>query len=266
MGLKKYMKVMSVSIQNSLEYRFNFFTQLFFSFIPFAVNILIWFSIDGYSKDKYGYTLKEIVSYYFIILIVDNIIQSNMHWQISEDIKTGQINKYLIKTMDYMAYNFFLDLPKRLVFIALGLLPVSAVGLFLRSYLLITINFKILAFFLMSLVLGYLINFFLNFLLSEYSFYFSDVTGLFGSYSVLKNILSGKFFPLNIIPNLLFRFLMATPFQFGGYFPAAILLNKLPQNEIINITLLGCGWVIVLYILCVLLWKSGLKKYSAFGG
>lgn len=266
MQFRKYIKVMSIGLQNELEYRFNFLITLFYSFIPFTVNILVWFGITNFSQDKFGLTLKEIVSYYFIILIVDNIIKNNMELTIANDIKTGNINKYLIKTIDYISYQFFLDLPKRIVFIATGGIPILIIGFFLRNYIVITTDIHMIAYFVAALLIGYIINFLLNFIISECSFFFSEVTGFFSSFNVLKNIVSGKIFPLNIIPKAIFQFIMITPFHFIGYFPAMILLNKFTTKEIINTLLIGVIWIIALLIFCRFLWKLGLKKYSAFGG
>lgn len=257
---------MSISIQNELEYRFNYISGLIGSFIPLLVNILIWFSVNNFSQEKFGFTLIEIVNYYFLILIVSNIISSSNLWEVASDIRTGQLNKYLIKTVDYMSYYLFIDIPRRLVFILVSIIPLIIVGIVFKKYITITITFYNISFFIISLVLGYLINFLINFLVSEYAFYFSEVTALFGAYNVLLHLVSGKIIPLNIFPEYIYKFLLLTPFQFGGFFQSVILLNKLTNNEILLTSILGAVWVIILLILCKLIWKQGIKRYSAFGG
>lgn len=257
---------MNVSIQNTLEYKFDFLSQLFFSFIPFGVNVLIWFAISNYSKAGYGLTLKEMVTYYFIVLIVENIIQSNMQWQISAEIRTGDVNKYLLKTIDYLWYNFFIDLPKRLVFAAFGMAPFIIIYFILREYIVLVLNVEKICFFIVSVIIGYLVNFLMNYLISELTFYFSEVSSLFASCNVFKNICSGKVFPLSILSESLCNFFMATPFQYMGFFPAMIMLNKFTYEKMIHYVIIGVLWVIVLYIVCRVLWRLGLKKYSAYGG
>lgn len=264
--LQKYFKVMTVGIQNELEYRFNFFVKILFSFIPLLTSILVWFAIANYSESKYGYTMKEIVTYYFIMSIVSNLVESGNAENTANDIRTGDLNKYLIKNINYMAYRFFLDVPRRIIFILVAIIPFSVLGYFFKDFLAIHADLNTILYFILSLVLGYIINFFINFLLSIYSFYFSEVTSLFTSYAVLRNIISGNVFPLNILPKYVYQVLIITPFSFIGYFPTSILLNKFNQKDIVYLLLLGVGWIILLFVLCKLIWRAGLKRYSAFGG
>lgn len=266
MYYKKYLKVMNIGLQNMFEYRFNFLSNLIFSFIPFATNLLIWFAVFNTTENKLGYNIKEITTYFFVLLIVDNLVVNNSQWEIANDIKTGMLTKYLIKPLNYMAYIFYKDLPNRLIHIVVGVLPITFIGLLLKKYLVIYLSFNILIFFIISLVIGYIINFLLNFLISELSFYFSEVSNFFPPINVLKDIISGKVFPLNIVPKSIYQLLLFTPFQFIGYFPVMIILNKYSEREIIQTLFLGIGWVFILYVLCKVLWRKGLNKYSAFGG
>lgn len=266
MRLQKYIRVMYTGIQNEMEYRANFLMSLFFSLIPFAVNILIWFAVSDFSESKFGLSLNGIVSYYFVILIVHNLTKSNIVWSIANDIKNGDINKYLIKTIDYLAYQFFLDMPKRAVFFILGVPPWIILGFCLKGYLEINVSFKTIAYFTLALILGYTINFLINFLISISSFYFSEVTGLFTSYNIVSDIISGKIFPLSILPKRLFQFFTFAPFQFISYFPAIILLNKLTDKEVINNFILELLWIVILFVICRIVWRKGLRNYSAYGG
>jgi ABC-2 type transport system permease protein len=257
---------MGVGIQNELEYRFNFLSRLFFSSVPIIVNIFVWSSISNFSKNNFGYSLKEIVSYYIIVFFIGNIIQCDIQWLIANNIKLGDINKYLIKTISYMAFRFYFDFSKRIVYIVIMLFPMAIMCIVYRNYLPILVDFKRITFFIVALFCGYTVNFLLSFIIGEYSFYFSEVTSLFSSYNVLKNIVSGNIFPLSIIPKQVYQILMITPFQFLGYFPAMILMNRFTQKEIINNLVLGFVWILVLFLSSRFIWRKGLSKYSAFGG
>jgi ABC-type uncharacterized transport system, permease component len=262
----KYVKIMNVGIQNELEYKFNFLARLFFSFIPTIVNIMVWFAVSNFSESNYGYSLKEMVSYYLIIFIVSNIIQCNIQWSVANDIKVGDVNKYLIKPINYIAHQFFLDFSKRVVYILVILIPSIIIGVFFKDYVVIYLSPINILLFIVSLLYGYIINFLLTFIISESSFYFSEVTSLFGSYNVIKNIVSGNVFPLSIVPKQIYQILVITPFQFVGYFPAMIIMNRLTEKEILNNIILGFVWIFFLFLISKLIWRRGLSKYSAFGG
>lgn len=266
MFLGKYGKVANISLQNNIEYRWNFFINLIFSFIPFLANIMLWICIYGHNGEAFGFTLKEMLTYYFVILIVENLITNTTTYEVAKDIRLGDISKYLIKPINYMGYNFMKAVPKNLLFIVFGGIPLIILGFFLRGYLTIKISVLNISCFVLALVIGYLINFLLNYLLSILAFFFSEVNSMFVAIDVLKGIITGKLFPISIVPKMLYNFLMITPFQFTAYLPTVILLDKLSVNEVYKNLIIGTLWVILLFVLSKVMWKKGLRKYSAFGG
>lgn len=266
MKIKKYLSVIQVGFQYELEYKFNFLVGLFYSFIPFAVNLFVWYGISNFSTAKYGFSMSEIFSYYYIVLIIDNLLYSKIHYNIAKEIRTGNINKYFLKTIDFMFYQLAFDLPKRLVFIIFGTIPIAIIGFLLKNFLVFTLTFKTALYFIIALVIGYIINFLLNFIISILSFFLSEVSSFFSSYLVFKNIAAGKVFPLSIMPKGLYQAFMVTPFHFAGFFPVMILLNKFTEKEILSTILVGVLWIIGLFIISRIIWFFGLRKYSAFGG
>ena len=69
------------------------------------------------------------------------------------------------------------------------------------------------------------------------------------------------------LANFLFGFLpQALPFRFMLSFPVEVMLGKHGRGE--SFALLGAQW---LYVACALLatnlvWRAGLRRYSAYGG
>ena len=70
--MKKYFKIFKISLISYLEYRVNFVLSFLFSLVPFSVSILLWVAVAKHSE---FITVKEVVSYYFVILIVKNKLQ-----------------------------------------------------------------------------------------------------------------------------------------------------------------------------------------------
>ncbi len=265
--MNKYLKIMNTSLQNNMEYRFQFMTTIICSFIPFAVNSLIWLSINNYSSDLYGYSLNEIFTYYFIMMIVNNLLQCDIAYTVCDDIRSGTIIPYLLKPLDYMGYHLFNELPRKVVFIIWGAAPTAVLFLFIRKSLTLSWDPILIAQFIVSLIIGILISFLLYYLLGLLAFTFSQVGNFIMGYGVLLTIISGKIFPLTLMPGLVRRILDFTPFQYTAYVPVTILQNKYGSyTEVFGVIMLGIVWVAVLYGICRLLWKNGLNKYSAFGG
>ena len=256
--MKKYFKIFKISLISYLEYRVNFVLSFLFSLVPFSVSILLWVAVAKHSE---FIKVKEVVSYYFVILIVKNITTTNSIIRFSDDIRLGELNKYLLKPYNYCFYNLMADLPERIVFIVMNFIPLILIYTFLHNYIKLDLSLIKIFFFIIFLILGYLINFFIDFLIGLYSFYFSKVSSLYTSIKVLRNLSAGNIFPLLMLPAKIFL-----PFMYTSYVPTMLLLEKTSFDLILKNLFISITWLSILCLFSAMLWKRGMKRYSAYGG
>lgn len=261
--MKKYFKIFKISLISYLEYRVNFVLSFLFSLVPFSVSVLLWVAVARHSE---FIKVKEVVSYYFVILIVKNITTTNSIIRFSDDIRLGELNKYLLKPYNYCFYNLMADLPERIVFIVMNFIPLILIYTFLHNYINLDLSLIKVFFFIIFLILGYLINFFIDFLIGLYSFYFSKISSLYTSIKVLRSLSSGNIFPLLMLPTKIFFTLQILPFMYTSYIPTMLLLEKTSFDMILENLFISVAWLSVLCLFSAILWKSGMKRYSAYGG
>ncbi len=56
------------------------------------------------------------------------------------------------------------------------------------------------------------------------------------------------------------------PFQYLAYFPAAVFLGKIHGTELVYGLLIELAWAIGLIVVARVLYRRGLRHYSAYGG
>ncbi len=263
--MKVYYQIFKISLANQLEYRANCISGFLFSLVPFAVNVLLWIAVS-YQNGAMSLQTGGIVSYYFVTLITYNITSTVSVFKISDDIRLGSLNQYLIKPYNYALYQLAADLPHRFVFIVMNAVPITVLYFLLKRYFVFTISAGKIIFFTAFLVAGYLINFLIDFLIALYSFYFSRVSSLYTSIRVLKNIAAGVIFPLILLPEPVFALLKNTPFVFISHIPVGLLLDDMPMHSALFSLCKAFGWITILGISCTMVWKRGMKVYSAYGG
>ena len=263
--MKVYYQIFKISLANQLEYRANFVSGFLFSLVPFAVNVLLWIAVS-YQSGAMPLQTGGIVSYYFVTLITYNITSTVSVFKISDDIRLGSLNQYLIKPYNYALYQLAADLPHRFVFIVMNAVPITVLYFLLKRYFVFTISAWKIVFFVAFLVAGYLINFLIDFLIALYSFYFSRVSSLYTSIRVLKNIAAGIIFPLVLLPKPVFALLKHTPFVFISHIPVSLLLDDMPIRAVLLSLFQACGWLASLALLSAIVWKKGMRIYSAYGG
>ncbi len=170
--MRKYWHVLNIGIQNTLVYRVNFLFRALFGLIPLVATISLWRAIyAGQAGDVAGYSLAQMISYYLVITIVDSLTAVNEDdWQIATDIKDGNISQFLLKPIDYLAYRLCLFGAGRLVYTLVALVPVALFIFCQRRYFILPADGATLAWFVASIVLTALLQFFLSYTMALLAF------------------------------------------------------------------------------------------------
>ncbi|HWI58756.1 MAG TPA: ABC-2 family transporter protein, partial [Bacillota bacterium] len=178
--MRKYWHVINVGLQNNLTYRFNFLARTLFGLIPLIAIIYVWRTI--YAGKAPGaqvgaYTLAEMISYYLLTTIVDALTAVNEDdWQIAADIKDGNISQFLLKPIDYLTYRLCLFVSGRLTYIAVTAIPLAIFVLCLHQYFVLPPNWSLFGFFLLSILLTALLQFFLSYAMAMLAFWVLEVS------------------------------------------------------------------------------------------
>src|SRR5437868_7526110 len=134
--LNKYRSVFNVGLQSNRVYRVNFGVRGFFSFFHLIVVFILWTAAYGDKTLINGFTFAQTFTYFVTLIVVQFFIGAfNEDYQISEDIRNGLINQFLLKPINYFAYRFSIYLSARLVTGLLILLPVIISYPLLKDYL-----------------------------------------------------------------------------------------------------------------------------------
>ncbi|EHO19802.1 hypothetical protein HMPREF9466_01733 [Fusobacterium necrophorum subsp. funduliforme 1_1_36S] len=103
--------------------------------------------------------VNEILCYYFVTLIVSNITTTSCIFKISDDIRLGELSKYIIKPYHYILYQLMLDMSQRVIFMTMNAIPIFLIYIFLSRYMTFSVRIERIILMLFFLGMGYLINF-----------------------------------------------------------------------------------------------------------
>jgi len=82
----------------------------------------------------------------------------------------------------------------------------------------------------------------------------------------LDFFISGHMLPLDLLPQPWRGLLMILPFQYMAYFPAVVFLGKVKGTTLVLHLLGELAWSVFFIVLARVLFRLGLRRYSAFGG
>ncbi len=266
----KYWHVVRVGIQNTLVYRLNFIVRATFGLVPLMATIFLWRTIY---RDKpggeqiAGYTLAGMISYYLLVTIVDALTAvTEDDWQIAADIKDGNISQFLLKPIDFLAYRLCLFFAGRIIYVAAAIFPLAIFIFYWRKFFVAPQNFPQFAWFIFSVALTALLQFFMSYTMALLAFWVLEVSTFIFILFALEYIASGHLFPLNILPPTVSRILDFTPFPYQLFFPISIYLGQIRGDQLYRGICIQAAWVIAFYLIAQLVWKRGIRKYSAVGG
>jgi len=267
--LKKYLHVINTGIQNTLVYRVNFLFRSSFALIPLMATIYLWRAVYAGKSDPNvaGYTLGGMVSYYLLVTIVDALTGvTEDDWQIAGDIKDGNINQFLLKPIDYMAYRLCLFFSGRLIYVVVAFLPVFLFILVQRQYFVPPASWAVFPIFCLSLVLTALLQFFMSYTMAMLAFWVLEVSTFIFILFAFEYVAGGHLFPIDILPKGVAQALQFTPFPYQLFFPVSIYLGRIQGGELWQGMFVQLGWVAFFFFFARWVWSRGIRKYTAVGG
>lgn len=266
--IKSYLTFTKNTFQKNLSYRANaiifFLGELMLLFVTFYLWKAIYRSSD--SMIIKGFSLNEMIVYVLISFITSVIINSDIGYSISREVKDGSIAINLIRPINY---------EKRMFFESLGNLMYSFIVVFFIGFILITIlqinysgKFSVanIILYIISILAGFIINFYYSYMFGLLSFKITNMWGLTQIMNAISQLLSGALIPMVFFPSWIQGIFNFLPFSSMIYTPSMIYLGKLTNIEIIKAISIQILWIIILIIISRQMWKSLIKELSILGG
>ena len=261
--MKKYLYFINATIKLKTAYLSRFIIGLMSAYMELIAIIYIWISVFKQSSNIGGYTTNEMIAYIVLSFSLLSILRINVSDAVGYDIETGDIVSYFIKPISYI---------NRLIFISVGEMLFNFVYLFPPLIVILlylnVISFSFLRFisFILSIILGAVIYFIIDFMVGLSAFFVNYIWGLLLMKNVIFRFVSGELFPLSFLPKSIANIFEFLPFNYLTYRPIMILFNKLDSKQILETIVIQIFWIILLSIIAKILWHSANKNLSINGG
>jgi len=261
--------ILRVSLDERLVYRGDFALGTLMRFLPIVTQIFLWSAVFAArdSKTLAGYSYEEFVAYY-LLTMVSRAFSSMpaLASTIAAQIRSGEIKKFLIQPIDMLGYLLAGRVAHKLAYYSVAAGPFALVFFLCRGYFDGWPDATTLLAFIVSLVLCFLLGFYLEASMGLVGFWFLEVSSLLFVYMLFSFFLSGHMFPLDMLPEPWRTVVQLSPLQYLAYFPSAVFLGKVQGWDLVWGLLVELGWVVFFFVLSRVLFRQGVKRYSAFGG
>tara|TARA_B100000287_G_scaffold181511_1_gene171650 strand:- start:5023 stop:5847 length:825 start_codon:yes stop_codon:yes gene_type:complete len=270
-SFRKYYSVLKMSWIQTLEYRANAVVGAFAILSGLLIEYLLLskvFSdeIASNSAIQSFASFNHLIIYIMLCMMVGQL-KSSWHnsMMMIDEIRSGELNKYLIKPISYFSYNFMNFIGHNslfyiVYFIMMGLVPIIMGPGYAFNGLLQIIGF------LLTLFISVFLSYSTYFCMICFGFWFGEVRALIISYNVFNIFLSGQLIPISLFPDGLKQFVMNSPFRYMVDFPVSIATaSKFNFEYFLDGVFIQILWCIAMYLTGKMIYNLGIQQYEAFG-
>jgi ABC-2 type transport system permease protein len=246
-----------------LQYRSFFFILAFGWMIPPLIYLLVWSTAAGDGAIA-GLTRGEFVAYYLVLILVNQITYAQTNWTVGDLIRYGQMNRILLRPIPPIYDALASEFAGKVVYLVFDLPILTILALILRPEM----DFHPangLAF-VPALVLAWALRFFWGYWLALLAFWATRADALLALQDSLIFLLAGQVAPIALLPNAMQTAAKILPFRYMVAFPVEVLTGQLSAPDLLTGFAAQIGWLLFAFALYAVLWRTGVRRYSAIGG
>lgn len=261
---RAYYTIFQVLLQDALAYRAQAVIWLLVDTVPALVLPLVWLAAFNGRAEIQGFAPSQIVAYYLLVLLLTNFMVSHILWDIANDIKEGRLSIYLTRPLGYLTYQYLSNLAWRLMRTLL-FIPILGVAIWLFRGYLRWEGYHIEPAFWLAVLLGHLLSFLMTFSLGTIALFLVQARDVYNFFYMFAGILAGQTIPLAMLPPWLQTAAHLLPFRYTIGFPVEIFLGRARGAAVWQGLVIETVWIGLVALLANVLWRRGLRHYTAVG-
>lgn len=260
-----YWMLAKTSMQVQFQYRASNYFYMIGMVVEPTIYLVVWRTIAELSGGSVaGYTAGTFAAYYIVWTLVRNmnIVFTPFGWEIR--IREGELSGQLLRPVHPIHYDLGSFIGWKVIVIVFWIPIAAALSLAFRPTLDPTVMQCIV--FFIAIWGAYLIRSMLLWVLGMITFWTTRVSALFTIYFTAELLLSGRLVPMTLMPGWVQGLSWFLPFRWTFGFPITALVGPITRTELLVGVLAQIGWVLFGALLVKIVWKRGIRKFSAVGG
>lgn len=265
--LSKYLVLTKASMMESLTFRASTVVSVIGNLIYLIVIYFLWKAIYASSGSDVvnGMTFYDTMVYLVLASALFTFMECYVTWWIGRNFQSGQIVIDLLRPMDFQIYGFFTLSGEYVINFCTTFLPTFIIVYFMTNGT-ITLGVNLI-FFVLSVIIGVLINFHVDFFVGLICFYSQSIWGVNAMKEIVVALLSGAAIPLAFFPTGFRTFVNFLPFQAIYNAPLQILIDKnFAWQEYVSMLLWQLMWLVIMFVATRIFWNISKKTLTVNGG
>ena len=225
----------------------------------------VWITLYTQRPEAFGVTLQQMVTYGVLSIAIQNLFFTGPQYYIARQVRSGAIDSDLLKPLDFHFHMLARSAGEMLLRIVVIAIPGVLVGYFLFDLQFPT-NSKAGFMFVVALLLGFLVNFHLDFLLGAISVVTLEINSIDWAFHATSRFFSGQFLPLWLFPGVLGTLAEILPFRSVFFIPLSIYNGTLSGDALREAIAFQLLWLIILLMISRWVWERVQGRLVSQGG
>ncbi|MEB3310087.1 MAG: ABC-2 family transporter protein [Snowella sp.] len=256
---KKITTLLSVYYAHMVEYRAEIFFWILSGSLPI---ILMGVWIQASNNSNFGLDSIQFARYFFAVFQVRQFTNIWVIWEFEREVIEGKLSFKLLQPLDPAWHHVARHISEKMTRFPLAiLLTLLFFWLYPQAFWIPSLGSFILG--IIAIILSFSLYFLVQYTFSMFAFWTERASAIQELWFLFYIFLSGMIAPLDTFPPAVREIVLWTPFPYGVYFPAAILVG-LPV-DLLKSFLIIAGWLTFFFFVNRWLWRKGLQHYSGMG-
>jgi ABC-2 type transport system permease protein len=259
-----YQALFVANFQAATQYRVQSVLWLLFAVIRPVVFLAAWSAAATAQGGAIGeYSIGDFAAYYVCLTLVTQLTMAWNAYDFELEVRQGKLSPKLLRPLHPLHY----AVVENMVY------KVTTIPVLLPALVLIAWSFQArfetqvwqVPVFVLSVILAAALRFVFGWVLATLAFWTTRVHGIMHLYDRLGFVFAGQIAPLSLLPGPLAVLGYALPFAYMLWAPAEILRGGMAFDQAMLVVAAQCAWLLVGWLAFVVVWRSGLRQFSAVG-
>ena len=265
--LERYYALFSANLQQTMAYRFGFFTSFLGEVVKICVMLAVWMAVYRQRSTIAGFDYPMMVTYLLVSQTVNNVygFKNDAERLISKRIMDGSIVFDLLRPVGFVNARLAENAGQTVLQAVFSGLTLLCFKLFLPE-LSGPASLVYCLLFAVSMCAGFFIMFSVSAISGLLAFWLMNNWGLRSAKAAIVNFFSGALVPIAMMPGWMQGVMEALPFKNIVYVPTMIYMGQYDIRETFVRIGMQIFWAAVMWLLAKALCGLAIRRVSINGG
>lgn len=258
--------VSMVTYKEWSAYRTHSMVSIFVGPVYFIVQYFIWKAVYSGNSVLNGMELSQILTYFGVTALIGYLTMDFADWNLQMLVRTGKFLTFALRPVHHRFFALSQKIGHRILGFLFEFLPCLFIFVFIFKVNMIPAS---PGWTVLSIVLAFLMNFYLNYIIGLTAFWLVQSTSIRRVYQLLLGIFSGGLIPLVFFPVYLQKLLFFLPFQYVSYVPTMVFTGKYSlagiKMGIPEIVGIQAAAVLLAALASEAVYRASMKRFTGVG-